>query len=163
MSHNLNHTFEKRDILQPDINGFVEERFLRYVLVEAIRNSKLAGYRPLDADQYAILSGAPEEWADYFVATAKSSSNLNAFNSKSVVVYTSAGQRLDLEKVGLFSINPAEVVPNKEQLFIPRTNIAEAIQLYANRILKDKAIKPSDLAIDGVLEGGSNVDTNGFY
>lgn len=159
MSHNLNHTFQSRDILQPDVNGFVEEKFLRYVLVEEVRNSKLAGYTPIDADQYGIFSGAPEEWADYFVATAKSSSGLNAFKMKSIVKFDKDGKRLDIELVGLFGINPASAIPNKKQLFIPITNIKEAIQLYSTRIIADGAILPSDLDIDGILEGGSGIDS----
>jgi hypothetical protein len=154
MSHKYNHTFEKRDILQPDINGFVEERFLRHVLVEVIRNSKLSGFLPIDANQYGVFSGAPEEYADYFVATAKASAGLNAFNYKKVVKYLDDGTRIDQELVGLFNINPADVIPNKEQLFLPRVNIAEAVNLYSRRIIEDRAIRPSDLSIDGTYLGG---------
>jgi len=155
MSHNINHTFEERDILQPDINGFVEEKFLRYVLVEEVRNSKLAGYLPTDADQYGIFSGAPEEYADYFVTTAKGGSNLNTFNFKNIVKYSAAGNRIDIELIGLFNIDPSTVVPSKEQLFIPRINIREAVNLYATRILEDGLIQPSDIDLDGILVGGS--------
>ena len=155
MSHNINHTFEDRDILQPDINGFVEEKFLRYVLVEELRNSKLAGYLPTDADQYGIFSGAPEEYADYFVTTAKGGSNLNTFNFKNVVKYLEDGTRIDRELIGLFNIDPSTVVPSKEQLFIPRINIREAVNIYATRILEDGLIQPSDIDLDGILVGGS--------
>lgn len=155
MSHNINHTFEERDILQPDVNGFVEEKFLRYVLVEELRNSKLAGYIPTDADQYGIFSGAPEEYADYFVSTAKTGSNLNTFNFKNVVKYSEDGTRIDIELIGLFNIDPSTVVPTKEQLFIPRINIREAINIYATRILRDGLIQPSDIDLDGILLGGS--------
>jgi hypothetical protein len=155
MSHNINHTFEERDILQPDVNGFVEEKFLRYVLVEELRNSKLAGYLTTDADQYGIFSGAPEEYADYFVTTAKGGSNLNTFNFKNVVKYLEDGTRVDKELIGLFNIDPSTVVPSKEQLFIPRINIREAINLYATRILEDRLMQPSDIDLDGILIGGS--------
>lgn len=155
MSHNIKPIFEERDILQPDVNGFVKEKFLRYVLVEEIRNSKLSGFLPIDADQYDIFSGAPEEYADYFVATAKSGSDLNAFNFKKVIKYLDDGTRVDEELIGLFNINPANVIPNKEQLFIPRVNIKEAVALYSRRIIEDRAIQPSDIDIDGILLGGS--------
>ena len=166
MSHNINHTFEKRDILHPDVNGFVEEKFLRYVLVEEVRNSKLSGYIPIDAAQYGIFSGAPEEWADYFVATAKSRSGLNAFNIKKTVRYTEDGTRLDIEKVGLFNINPASVVPSKDQLFVPRVNIREGIQLYTTRIVNDGiplGVGTSNLSGSGTTSGIiSGITTEGF-
>lgn len=157
MSHRINHTFEERDILQPDVNGFVEEKFLRYVLVEEIRNSKLSGFLPIDADQYNIFEGAPEEYADYFVDTAKSGADLNAFNYKKVVRYLDDGTRIDKELVGLFNIDPSEVIPTKEQLFLPRINVTEAIKIYSSRIIKDQLIRPSDIDIDGILLGGSAV------
>lgn len=157
MSHKLNHTFQKRDILQPDVNGFVEEKFLRYTLVEELRNSKLSGFMPVDSAQYDIFSGAPEEWAEYFVATAKSSSGINAFKINYIVKYDKDGNRIDVERVGLYGIDPTLVIPNKEQLLIPIVNIKEAVRLYAAQIIKDRAIAPSDLDNDGALEEGFNL------
>lgn len=127
--------------LKPDINGFCIEKFVRHALVKRIRRSKLVGYVPTNGAIEKIHSGKAEEYAEYFIRLMRVKTNFQANAVKPYRFFTSTGNQVERERVGLFSIDPVKVtdVP-RQQLFDPETNIDIGIRLYADYILKEKKV-----------------------
>lgn len=128
--------FAERDIIAPDVNGRVQKKFVRHAIIELLRNSRLAGYKPIDGDQYNIFNGYPEQWAEHF---------LNVIESLNPAYYALDVQiRDDRERVGLFMLDPDQVNVSKELLLNPRINLETGIKYYEKTILQSGLIDIAD-------------------
>lgn len=124
--------------LKPDVNGFVQEKYLRAELIKAVRVSKLNKYIPTNATTHKVSGGHPEEYANYFISLMKKSSKLNANFETTVRTYSSTGNLKEVKRVGLFSINPVTSPGiNPQDLFDPKVNVKEGIRLYEKLILRE--------------------------
>ena len=134
--------------LKPDVNGFCIEKFVRQALVERIRQSKLVNYVPTNGAVEKIYSGKAEEYAEYFIRLIRVKTNFQAYAVKPYRVFTSTGNLVERERVGLFSIDPAKVtdVPRQE-LFDPETNIDVGIRLYTGYVLKEMKLPEINAAV----------------
>lgn len=134
--------------LKPDVNGIVQEKFLRVEIEEAVRASKLNKYIPTNASTHKVSGGHPEEYANYFISLMKKSSKLNANFETTVRSYSSTGSLEEVKRIGLFSIDPATCPGVKPQsLFDPKVNVKEGIRLYTELILREGKLP----AISGVI------------
>ncbi len=128
----------KNIYLKPDVNGFVSEKFLTVAISDQVRKTKLNSYIPTNANKHKVYSGKPEEYALYFISLMKESSQLNANFKKLVRFYSSAGRLEEVERIGLFSVNPVTCPEiDSQKLFLPEVNIAEGIRLYEELILRE--------------------------
>lgn len=134
-------------LLQPDVNGYVSEKFLRHVLINQIRNTSLPGFVPTNGAQFNVENGAAEEYADYFVLQIKKGSALQAFYYNREAV-PSTGSLFEKERVGLFSIDPKQDSGiRREDLMDPLKNIIAGLRLYEKLILESGKLPP----ISGVI------------
>lgn len=131
--------FKMKNIyLKPDVNGFVNEKFLTVAISDQVRKTKLNGYIPAGANTHKVYSGKPEEYALYFISIMKKSSQLNANFKKLVRSYSSTGDSEEVERIGLFSVNPLTCPGiDSEKLFLPEVNIVEGVRLYEELILRE--------------------------
>ena len=138
----------KDTYLKPDVDGIVSEKFLTIAIADQVRKTKLNSYLPSNRNAHKVYNGKPEEYALYFISLMKKSSKLNAYYTKLVRTYSSAGDSVEVERIGLFSVNP-HTCPEiaREKLFLPAVNIAEGIRLYAELILREGKLPQ----IDGVI------------
>lgn len=128
----------KNIYLKPDVNGFVSEKFLTVAISDEVRKTKLNNYIPSNANTYKVYSGKPEEYALYFISIMKRSSNLNANFKKLVSSYSSAGSLEEVERIGLFSVNPLTCPEiDSQKLFLPEVNIVKGVRLYEKLILRE--------------------------
>jgi len=128
----------KNIYLKPDVNGFVNEKFLTVAISDQVRKTKLNSYIPAGANTHKVYSGKPEEYALYFISIMKKSSNLNANFNKVVRSYSSTGNLEETERIGLFSVNPVTCPGiDKDNLFLPEVNIVEGVRLYEELILRE--------------------------
>ena len=134
--------------LKPDVNGFCIEKFVRHALVKRIRRSKLVGYAPTNGAIEKIHSGKAEEYAEYFIRLIRVKTNFQANAVKPYRFFTSTGNQVERERVGLLSIDPVKVtdVPRQE-LFDPETNIDIGIRLYTDYVLKEKKLPEINAAV----------------
>ena len=126
------------NILSPDANGIVREKYLRSALTEEIRKSKLNGYIPANASNHHIDGGKPEEYAEYFLSIIKKTTKINANYNQIVRSYSSTGLLKEVKRLGLFSINP-QTSPgiDPKNLNDPLINIKEGVRLYSILIRKE--------------------------
>ena len=128
----------KNIYLKPDVNGFVNEKFLTVAISDEVRKTKLNSYIPAGSNTHKVYSGKPEEYALFFISIMKKSSNLNANFSKVVRSYSSTGNLEEVERIGLFSVNPATCPGIDDvKLFLPEVNIVEGVRLYEELILRE--------------------------
>jgi len=128
----------KNIYLKPDVNGFVNEKFLTVAISDQVRKTKLNSYIPAEANIHKVYSGKPEEYALYFISIMKKSSNLNANFNKVLQSYSSTGLLEETERIGLFSVNPVTCPEiSKDDLFLPEVNIVEGVRLYEELILRE--------------------------
>ena len=128
----------KKIYLKPDVNGFVNEKFLTVAISDQVRKTKLNGFIPAGADTHKVYSGKPEEYALYFISIMKKSSKLNANFRKVIQSYPSTGILKETERIGLFSVNPVTCPEiDSQDLFLPEVNIAEGVRLYEELILRE--------------------------
>jgi len=128
----------KNIYLKPDVNGFVSEKFLTVAISDQVRKTKLNSYIPTNANTHKVYSGKPEEYALYFISIMKKSSQLNANYKKLVRSYSSTGDSVEVERIGLFSVNPRTCPEiEREKLFQPAVNIIEGVRLYTELILRE--------------------------
>ena len=124
--------------LKPDVNGIVQEKFLRAALIDEVRKSKLNKYVPSNGGTHKVTGGHPEEYANYFISIMNKTSKLNAHYNKTVMTYSSTGTLKEVKRIGLFSVNPQTCPGIKsERLVEPEVNIKEGIRLYTNLILRE--------------------------
>ena len=68
----------------------------------------------------------------------KQSSQLNANFRKVVQSYSSTGRLEEVERIGLFSVNPLTCPGiDSQNLFLPEVNIIEGVRLYEELILRE--------------------------
>jgi len=68
----------------------------------------------------------------------KKSSQLNVNFNKVVQSYSSTGNLVEVERIGLFSVNPVTCPEiSKDDLFLPEVNIVEGVRLYEELILRE--------------------------
>ncbi len=128
----------KNIYLKPDVNGFVSEKFLTIAISDEVRKTKLNSYIPAGANTHKVYSGKPEEYALYFISIMKQSSQLNANFRKVVQSYSSTGRLEEVERIGLFSVNPLTCPGiDSQNLFLPEVNIVEGVRLYEELILRE--------------------------
>tara|TARA_B110000444_G_C18435327_1_gene408776 strand:- start:84 stop:509 length:426 start_codon:yes stop_codon:yes gene_type:complete len=138
----------KNIYLKPDVNGFVSEKFLTVAISDQVRKTKLNSFVPTNANKHKVYSGKPEEYALYFISLMKKSSQLNANFKKLVRFYSSTGRLEEVERIGLFSVNPVTCPEiDSQKLFLPEVNIAEGIRLYEELILREGKLP----AVNGVI------------
>jgi hypothetical protein len=162
MAHSVSTNFTKRDELTPDVNGFVQIKYVSAYIEEYVRNSGLNRYVPVDGAPYKIYNGYPEEWARFFLTQIVSTSNYNALFLKSIYRYVNL-ERIDDTRVGLFALTTRESGLTLEELKQPKKNINAAIDMYTKRILKDGKIFPSDVEFDSVITGAGLQTETGAY
>tara|TARA_B110000444_G_scaffold22008_3_gene18267 strand:- start:3347 stop:3769 length:423 start_codon:yes stop_codon:yes gene_type:complete len=127
-----------KDILSPDVNGIVREKYLVAAITEEIRKSKLNGYIPANASIHKVDGGKPEEYAHYFISLIKKTTKLKATYNQTVRTYSPTGLLEEVERLGLFSINPlTSPAIDRNNLFDSRINMKEGIRLYANLIVDE--------------------------
>lgn len=128
----------KNIYLKPDVNGIVSEKFLTVAIADQVRKTKLNSYIPTNANKHKVYSGKPEEYALYFISLMKKSSQLNANFKKLVGSYSPTGDLEEVERIGLFSVNP-QTCPeiDSQKLFLPEVNIVEGVRLYEELILRE--------------------------
>lgn len=124
-------------LLQPDVNGFVQEKFLRHVLIKEIRNTRLNGYVPSNASNHGVTNGAPEEYAEYFILLIKKHNGMNAYKAMAEQS-RSTGSLEQVGRIGLFSINPLTAfgITSVRELLDPKKNIIVGLKLYEELIIK---------------------------
>ena len=132
-----------RDILDPDVNGFVREKYVRHVLIEKLRDTALINLVPTNALDEKVHSGKAEEYADYFIRMLKQTTGLKADYDKVFISYSSTGRVIETRRVGLFSLS-LQSLPNEtvEALKNPRKNIDKALELYVKKIRDDNRLPP---------------------
>tara|TARA_Y100001972_G_scaffold116074_1_gene153513 strand:- start:3812 stop:4237 length:426 start_codon:yes stop_codon:yes gene_type:complete len=124
--------------LKPDINGIVNEKFLTVAISNQVRKTKLNSFVPANGNIHKVYSGKSEEYALYFISIMKKSSKLNANFRKVVQSYPSTGILKEIERIGLFSVNPVTCPEiDSQDLFLPEVNIAEGVRLYEELILRE--------------------------
>ena len=124
--------------LKPDVNGIVSKKFLTVAIADQVRKTKLNSYIPSNGNAHKVYSGKPEEYANYFISLMNLSSKRNANYEKLVRTYSSAGDSVEVKRIGLFSVNPATCPEiDSQKLFLPAINITEGIRLYTGLILRE--------------------------
>jgi hypothetical protein len=128
----------KNIYLKPDVNGIVSEKFLTVAIADQVLKTKLNSYIPTNGNDHKVYSGKPEEYALYFISLMKKSSQLNANFKKLVRSYSSTGDLEEVERIGLFSVNP-QTCPgiDSQKLFLPEVNIVEGVRLYEELIIRE--------------------------
>ena len=131
--------FKMKNIyLKPDINGIVSEKFLTVAISDQVRKTKLNSFVPANGNKHKVYGGKPEEYALYFISIMKKSSQLNANFNKIVQSYSSTGLLEEIERIGLFSVNPVTCPEiDSQKLYLPEVNIAEGVRLYEELILRE--------------------------
>jgi hypothetical protein len=142
MSHTLTGNFTLRDELTPDVNGFVEKKYVSAYIEEVARDSFLSRYVPPDGGRYQIYNGYPEEWARYFVSIIEGTTDFNALFLKNVFRYENL-TRVDDTRVGLFALTPGITGKSILELQQPRINIKCAVDLYAIIIKAQRTVGSS--------------------
>jgi len=133
----------KKIYLKPDVNGFVNEKFLTVAISDQVRKTKLNNFIPPGASSaelktQKLYGGKPEEYALYFISIMKKTSQLNANFRKVVQSYPPTGILEETERIGLFSVNPLTCPGiNPQDLFLPEVNIVEGVRLYEELILRE--------------------------
>jgi len=128
------------DILDKDINGFVREKYVRFVLTEELRSSPLLNFIPDNAAVFSVHSGKAEEYAEYFMKQIRETTGFKADYDRTFSVYSSTGVLTEVRRIGLFSLNSK--IGLEEDLTDARINIRKGLELFATKIKRDSKLPP---------------------
>jgi hypothetical protein len=132
---------ELPNFLETDANSKVDPIQLHGYMRQRVANSKLNGLVPRDGERFGITTGAPEEWANYFVGLGEYESG---FGSK---VVGDVG-RFPGNSNGLYQLSPNDAMGHKirdtpftmTELQDATFNADAAVKIHENLVTQDGVI-----------------------
>lgn len=136
--------------LTPNEEGRIEPSNLHSYMTGRIANSRLNGMVPADGAKYGITTGAPEEWANYFVGLAEIESGFNPGNDKGDRGRFKNAQGVATGSNGLFQLSQHDARTDlykfrdtdfsMEELLNPEFNADIAVRIHEKLISDDGVI-----------------------